>query len=125
MKQALVIDDAAMFRRAVHRMLRRVGLGVEEAADGRAGFAALSQRPVDVALVDCLMPGLSGLELIAQVRRDRRFDGVKLVLVTGLEDGNAAELALLAGADGYLVKPFNEAALVEQLDGLGLVRHVA
>jgi CheY-like chemotaxis protein len=126
MKHVLVIDDAATFRRGVARMLRRMGFVVQEAGDGAAGVAELAARPSpDLVMVDCCMPGMTGLEVIAHIRRDRAFDATRLLLVTGLEDGVAGELALMAGADAVLLKPFREAALLAQLDVFGLMRNVA
>jgi CheY-like chemotaxis protein len=119
MTKALVVDDAASFRRAIARMLGRRGYEVREAADGPAGLAALAAGPdVAVMMIDCMMPGMTGLELIARIRRERRFDGVKLVLVTGLEEAGATDVASVAGADAVLLKPFRELELAATLDRL-------
>jgi len=126
MTQVLVIDDQATFRRAVSRILRRIGYVVHEAADGESGLAELAARPgMDLMLVDCRMPGISGLEVIAQLRRDRRIWNTKVIMVTALDDDVASELALMAGADAFLSKPFTEPALVALLDQVGLPRKVA
>jgi|JI10StandDraft_1071094.scaffolds.fasta_scaffold22886_6 CheY-like chemotaxis protein len=126
MTNVLVIDDQATFRRAITRLLRRSGLVVLEAADGESGLAvAVAQPAIALVMVDCKMPGISGFEVITSLRRDRRFDRTKIVMVTGLEDDVAAELAIVAGADGCLTKPFTEAALIAQLDRVGVHRQVA
>ena len=121
MMQALVIDDQAIVRRAVARMLRRLGFAVHEAGDGVAGLGELNARPdIELVTVDCRMPGISGIDVIAQIRRERRYQRTKVMLVTGLDDPIAGELALVAGADGVLVKPFGERELVAQLAHVGL-----
>lgn len=126
MSRALVVDDAATFRRALVRMLVRRGLDTDEASDGAAALTALAApRDVAVVMIDCMMPGMNGVELIARLRRDARYDGVKLVLVTGLEECGASELATVAGADAVLLKPFREAELAAVLDRLGVPRRAA
>lgn len=126
MTKALVVDDAATFRRAIVRMLGRRGFEIVEAADGASCLAALaSDADVAVVLIDCMMPGMTGVEAIARIRRDRRFDAIKLVLVTGLEEGGATELATVAGADAVLLKPFRDVQLAATLEQLGVVRQAA
>jgi CheY-like chemotaxis protein len=122
MTMAMVVDDEGTFRRAIVRVLRRGGFEVCEAADGAAGLAALDARPtVALALIDYVMPGMGGLEVIARLRRDPRFDRTKLVLVTGLCDG-CAELSRVAGVDVVLLKPFGERDLLDVLARLGFAR---
>ena len=121
MMQALVIDDQAIVRRVFARMLRRLGFAVHEADDGLAGLGALAARPdLQLVMVDCRMPGISGIEVIAQIRRERRYQRTRVMMVTGLDDPIAGELALVAGADGVLIKPFGERELRAQLDHVGL-----
>lgn len=123
MMRALVIDDATMFRRAVARMLSRRGFTVQEAADGPGGLAALGDGRFDLVLVDCIMPGMTGPEVISRVRADGSLGLAKVVLVTGLEEQPDGPLGI--GADAVLLKPFREAALLSTLDQLGLARQVA
>lgn len=123
MRVALVIDDLATFRRAVGRLLRRMGFVVVEAVDGEAGLAELAVRPdVDLVMVDGRLPGMTGFEAIAHLRRDPRFQHTKVLMASALDDEVAADLAIVAGADGFLGKPFTEAALAAQIDHVGLAR---
>jgi CheY-like chemotaxis protein len=126
MTRALVVDDAPMLRRAMVRMLVRRGLDVGEVGDGPAALATLAAGPVvAVVMIDCIMPSMNGVDVIARLRREPRYDAVKLVLVTGLEEGGATELARVAGADAVLLKPFREAELAAVLDRLGVPRQAA
>jgi CheY-like chemotaxis protein len=121
MMQAIVIDDQGTFRWAVSRILRRYAFAIHEAADGEAGLAELAARPdADLVMVDWRMPGIGGLEVVMRIRSDRRFARARVVMVTGLDDGASEDIAMVAGAHGFLVKPFTERALVAQLDALGL-----
>ena len=123
MRVALVIDDLQTFRRAVARLLRRMGFVVIEAVDGRSGLAELAVRPdVDLILVDGRLPDMSGFDVIGHIRRDPRFRDTKVVMASALDDEVAADLATLAGADGFLCKPFTEAALGAKIHHVGLPR---
>ncbi len=120
-RRALVVDDEPLVRRTVARMLRRLGFEATEAEDGAAALAEL-ERSSDFALatLDWRMPGLAGIQLVERIRSDPRHAHTRLLMVTGVEDVVAVEAALLAGADGYLVKPVAP-QLADKLVALGLV----
>ena len=119
--QAIVIDDQSTFRRAVVRILRRYDFAIHEAADGALGLRELSARPdAELVMVDWRMPDMGGLEVVTKIRSDRRFARTKVMMVTALDDGVAEDLAMVAGADGFLIKPFTERALIAQLEHVGL-----
>lgn len=121
MPKALVVDDAVIVRRAMARMVSRRGFEVAEAVDGPSALAALAaDGDVALVLVDCLMPGMTGLDVIAHLRADARHDAVKLVLVTGLDERGAETLSGVNGADAVLLKPFRDSELRALIDRLGL-----
>ena len=98
-----------------------MGIECEEAADGQAGLDLLHAGPVfDVVLVDWYMPVMDGLEMLRQLRA-QGFDGMKVLMVTTEAENQFITRALDAGADEYLMKPFDEEALSEKLAMLGLV----
>ena len=114
--RALVVDDSRFTRKYLHTLLTARGVECVEAEDGRRGLECLRQRgPFAVALVDWNMPVLSGLEMLKAVRADRAFDGTRMVMVTTEAENDHIEAALLAGADEYLVKPFDEEGLFDKL----------
>jgi DNA-binding NtrC family response regulator len=86
-------------------MLEPEGYRCERAADADAAMALLADREFAIALVDILMPGDSGLELVERALAVHPF--LAVVMVTGVDDPDIAELALQSGAFGYLVKPFS------------------
>jgi two-component system chemotaxis response regulator CheY len=101
-------------------MLEEKGIECEEAADGHAGLEQLRQRPsFDLALVDWNMPVMSGLEMLQQLRAEG-YGGMKVMMVTTEAENAYILRALDAGADEYLMKPFDDEALTEKLAMLGL-----
>src|ERR1700739_1139977 len=120
--RALIVDDSRFIRDYVMSLLMRRGLDCIAAENGQAGLACLGgSGPYDVALVDWNMPVLSGLEMIKAVRRDPGLNGVKILMVTTEAENSMIEAALDAGADEYLMKPFDELGLIEKLGMIGVV----
>ena len=120
--RALIVDDSRFIRDYVMSLLMRRGLDCIAAENGQAGLACLGgSGPYDVALVDWNMPVMSGLEMIKAVRRDPGLNGVKILMVTTEAENSMIEAALDAGADEYLMKPFDELGLIEKLGMIGVV----
>jgi two-component system chemotaxis response regulator CheY len=89
---------------------------VVEAADGRQALEQLRQNPeVELVLVDWNMPVMDGLEFIRVVRSQHCYDGVRIVMVTTETEGEQVTRALNAGANEYVMKPFNKEVLVAKL----------
>jgi two-component system response regulator HydG len=101
----LVVDDEAALRRSVARVLETRGMKVGQADDGRAALEYMEQTPPDVAIVDMMMPGLGGLELLARVKAAGM--PVEIILMTAFADVDAAVAAMKAGAYHFLTKPFH------------------
>lgn len=114
--RALVVDDSRFIRNYLHSLLTERGVECVEAADGEEGLACLrGEGPFTVALVDWNMPRMSGFEMLQAARADHAFDDTRFVMVTTEAENDHIEAALLAGADEYLVKPFDEAGLFDKL----------
>jgi PAS domain S-box-containing protein len=105
--RALVVDDNATNRTVLTRNLTSLGLRVAEAPGGAEALALLrsAEEPFALALLDFQMPEMDGLELARQIKADPALAGVKLILLTSLGVRGQRELARVAGAEGYLVKP--------------------
>ncbi len=118
--RALIVDDSRFTRRVLRGMLEQSGFECDEASDAAAGLALLTAEPdFDVALIDWNMPGMNGLDMVKNIRA-QSFGGVKVMMVTSQCDSNAILQALEAGADEYLMKPFDSESLREKLALLGL-----
>jgi two-component system chemotaxis response regulator CheY len=119
--RALIVDDSRFVRGFLRGLLIEHGIDCEEAADGQAGIDRLhAGMPFDIALVDWNMPVMNGLEMLQQMRADG-FTEVKVMMVTTEAENEFIIRALDAGADEYLMKPFDDEALSEKLAMLGLV----
>jgi len=119
--RALVVDDSRFIRNYLHSLFAERGVECVEAADGRQGLDCLRDSgPFEVALVDWNMPVMSGIEMVEAARADRSLDGTRIVMVTTEAENDHIEAALMAGADEYLVKPFDEAGLFDKLRMAGV-----
>ena len=121
--RALIVDDSRFVRGYLRSLLAQMGIECEEAGDGQSGLGLLhSASPFDLALVDWNMPVMNGFEMLLRMRA-QGFTAVRVTMVT-TEAGNEYILrALDAGADEYLMKPFDDEALAEKLAMLGLVEN--
>ena len=117
---ALVIDDSRAVRMLIGKILREQGFQVCEAGHGQDGLQKLRENPdIGLVLVDWNMPVMDGLEFIQAVRRDRTWDGVRLVMVTTETECEQVQRAITAGANEYVMKPFTPEVLVAKLTMLG------
>jgi len=105
----LVVDDEELYRRALERILGRVGHDVLTARDASEALRVVSAQPVDLVLSDIQMPGINGLELIRQIH-DVAPD-LPCIVVTGYGSAEQSVEALRAGAFWYLEKPFDQGHL--------------
>ena len=123
--RALIVDDSRFVRSFLRRMLEGRGIECAEAADGQAGLDQLHDglqagSAFDLALLDWNMPVMDGLEMLKRLRMDG-FDEMKVLMVTTEAENDFIVRALDAGADEYLMKPFDDEALMEKLAMLGFV----
>jgi two-component system chemotaxis response regulator CheY len=119
--RALIVDDSRFVRGFLRGLLEERQIECEEAGDGQAALERLHEgAPFDVALVDWNMPVMNGLEMLERLRAEG-YDQVKVLMVTTEAENDFIIRALNAGADEYLMKPFDAEALGEKLYMLGLV----
>jgi len=119
--RALIVDDSRFVRGVLRGMLQEKGIECAEAGDGQAAMDQLNSGiAFDLALVDWNMPVMNGYEMLVQLRSEG-FDQLKVMMVTTEAENEFIERALDAGADEYLMKPFDQEALNEKLAMLGLV----
>lgn len=111
MKTILVADDERDLLTAVSGVLQDEGYDVIECADGKEALEMLVQRRPDVALVDVMMPYMTGTELVAAARKDPRIDDVPIVLMSAVDDPT-----LKRGVAGFLRKPFALGKLLALLE---------
>lgn len=118
--KAIVVDDSRAMRTILRRALTQAGFEVVEAGDGREALTQLlASGPLDLALVDWNMPVMTGYELICEVRSRRELDAMAIMMVTTETEIEQVQRALAAGANEYVMKPFNAETLREKLLLLG------
>ena len=110
--RVLVVDDEPMIREVVAKYLEREGFEVDTAADGRKAADLLEARPPDLMVLDLMIPGIDGLELLASVRR--RSD-LPIILLTAKGEESDRVLGLELGADDYVAKPFSPRELAARV----------
>lgn len=103
----LVIDDESDVLRVVELNLRAAGLEVITAIDGRAGIKVAKQLKPDLILLDVMMPGMSGLDVLMELKWDKKLMKIPVIMLTAKSTVGDMEHAFNRRADGYITKPFD------------------
>ena len=114
----LVVDDDARSRHLLEIVLTNEGFCVVSADSGAQALALIGQQPPDAVLLDFVMPGMDGPELCARIRSLPLQRRLPLIVLSGMDDPQARKAAREAGADDFVVKPFDRADLRDRLAGL-------
>jgi len=119
--KALVVDDSRSMRAILSKQLRELGFQVVEAAGGAEALRALHEEgPIHVVLLDWNMPDMDGCEVLTLIRSEAAYQDVRVMMVTTESEMSQVSVALEAGANEYLMKPFDRDSLLEKLILLGL-----
>lgn len=104
MAKILIIEDEMFVRELYERVLSQNGFEVFTAADGEKGLVAASNSHPDLILLDVMMPGINGLEVLKRLKADASLKDIPVVLLTNLGQQSVIQQALAMGASGYLMK---------------------
>ena len=121
MKRCLIVDDSLVIRRVASKIVQDLGFDVDEAENGRKALNALAIRMPDLILVDWDMPVMDGLEFAKQLRKLPGGNKAVVVFCTTENDIPHIREALAAGADEYIMKPFDGEIVRSKLVLLGLL----
>ena len=116
----LVVDDNEEIRDVLHILLQSEGYYIEEAADGESALQKIGPE-IDLVILDIMMPGMSGLRVCEEIRRQYN---VPVLFLTAKSQDSDKSLGLLIGGDDYLVKPFSHAELTARVKSLLRRYHV-
>jgi CheY-like chemotaxis protein len=105
-KQILVIDDQHLIRDLLMQLLQADGHQVFVAASGREGLVLARVMPLDLILLDMNMPGLSGIEVCAELKREAETAHVPVIFISGRRNAQDMQQMTAVGAAGFLPKPF-------------------
>ena len=120
MKHCLVVDDSRVIRKVACKILEAMNFEADEAEDGTVALAACRSRMPELILLDWQMPDMSGIEFLRSLRREK--DGTRPIVVfctTENDVGHISE-AMGAGANEYLMKPFDREILHAKLAQIGM-----
>jgi two-component system response regulator ResD len=113
----LVVDDEPTIGEVVSRYLERAGYATRVALDGPGALAAVASERPDLVVLDLMLPGVDGLEVMRRIRENER-SRVAVILLTAKGEESDRIVGLRLGADDYVVKPFSPAELVARVDAV-------
>ena len=114
-KQLLVVEDVAVLRRAMRKMLESLGYGVVEAADGQEGVSQAKKLKPDLILMDIMLPVMDGVAATRQLKASPETQDIPIVMVTAKGDRSVVLEALKAGAKDFIVKPWTHETIKDKL----------
>lgn len=116
----LVVDDSRVIRKVSRRILEELGFAVAEAADGVEALAWCSAMMPDVILLDWRMPGMDGLDFLRRLRASPGGEAPKVIFCSVENELERIREVLDAGADEYIMKPFDGGIVAGKLAWLGI-----
>jgi len=112
--KALVVDDSAVMRKVLIGALARVTISdVDQAANGQEAVVAVAGQDYDVVLMDWNMPNMLGIDAVKEIRAQGKT--VPIIMVTTEAEKSRVIEALKAGANSYIIKPFEPAAIIDKI----------
>ncbi len=112
----LVVDDEPHIRRVLSAILGSRGYEVMMASDGSQGLDELGTEEVDLVILDLMMPGANGLEILSKIRTDPRRAETPVIILTAKGQDTDREAALAGGANDFLTKPFSPKKLIARIE---------
>ena len=121
MKQCLVVDDSSVIRKVARRIMEEVNFQIIEAENGQEALNQCQNNLPDVILLDWNMPVMDGLEFLTQLRKEPNGNDPKVIFCTTENDMDHITQAISAGANEYVMKPFDKEIIHSKLQEVGLL----
>lgn len=121
MKSCLLVDDSRVVRKVARRIMESFGYECQEAEDGEKAFQACKTSLPDLIVLDWNMPVMSGIEFLEKVRQLDHGKTSRIILCTTENDMKHIQRALKAGADEYIMKPFDGDIMKAKLKQIGAI----
>lgn len=118
MARILIADDDEMVRDIVGSVLGDYGHIVGTVANGEEAVHAAELKQPDLIILDCLMPGLSGVDALRRIRMSANVSAIPVLMLTARESRRDEDIAMCAGANDYLRKPFDPTELLVRVENL-------
>jgi DNA-binding response OmpR family regulator len=120
--RVLIAEDEANIAEALRFILGREGYEVACVVDGESALRRLRSDPPDVLMLDVMLPGMNGFEVLKSVRADAALSALPVVILTAKTQAQDRRLAEELGAQAYIAKPFSNREIVDQLRRLTAAR---
>jgi two-component system, chemotaxis family, chemotaxis protein CheY len=125
MKNCLVVDDSAVIRKVARRIIESLNFEISEAEDGSKALDHCKNEMPDAILLDWNMPVMDGYEFLREVRKLPEGSKPKIIFCTTENDVGHIAKAIHAGADEYIMKPFDKDIVESKFSEVGLLADVA
>jgi CheY-like chemotaxis protein len=113
--EIIVIDDDYELLNLITLLLRRIGVQPQTFDDGSEALNYLTQATPDLIILDLMLPLIDGFEILRQIRAERRFDAVPVLILSARADPRSIRRGLENGADGYVTKPYIANSLIDRV----------
>ncbi len=117
-KRILIVDDEPSIVVSLEWLMKREGFETAVADDGEAALAEIARSAPDLVILDIMLPTMNGFEVCQRIRSERRWDGVRILMLTAKGRDTEVAKGLGLGADAYVTKPFSTKDLVAQIKQL-------
>jgi len=117
-KRILIVEDEESLLKLETILLTVKGYEVSGAITGGDALNKLSEKKIDLILLDIMLPDIDGFEVCCRVRKDPRFCGIPIIMLTAKKSPDDQERGVACGADAYLTKPFKSAKIIEVIEKL-------
>lgn len=115
MAKVLVVDDEPNIVLSLEFLMQQAGFDVVTAEDGEQALASVAEQPPDLVLLDISLPGISGFDVLEQLRADPINARLPIIMLTAHGREVEREKGMALGADDYITKPFSTQALVDKV----------
>ena len=121
MSYCLIVDDSAVIRKVAKHIVESFRFNTGEAEDGRVALSKCREQMPDAVLLDWNMPNMDGIEFVTALREEKDGDKPKVIFCTTENDAAHIAQAIEAGADEFVMKPFDKTILQTKFQQVGLI----
>ena len=115
-KRILAVDDEADVLMILRTALQSEGYEIKTASNGEDAVAAAQESPPDLIILDVMMPGMDGFDVLAELKKDEATSTIPVIMLTGVSDRKKIQEALDTGIDYYIIKPFEFEDLISKVE---------
>lgn len=116
MSKILLIEDDKFLRELIIQKLGREGFEVAEAPEGEGGLLKMKEEKPDLVLLDLILPGIDGFEVLSRMKKDSAFASISVIILSNLGQRDDVQKGIDLGADDYLIKAhFTPGEIVEKI----------